>query len=364
MPYTVPYNDEMLELLRAIDQCPNDENSLVFGDEDLEDKTNDELRDLFSYIAETKKNISAICIKSQKLNRRSTHLARIFQKLPLHLRSLDLSDNHLWEMNPADLTNAVNAIPSRLTSINLSKNKLSRGKNGQLSLLIGALPQTIESLDLSDNGFGELRLAESLIAKIPRIPMNIRSLNLSANQLAELHTEVLINIFRNLPQTITSLDLRQNGFSNKSNAELDRIYGAIGTHVDVKKDYNLNEVLDKYLDKRRSYRLFHQAPVDYFCFNFFSLFKQTFSFTDKEEAVNALKRALTGEEVNLIPYIPTLENGTLGDALKRFITSGKADSLIDERKTTVSDFIHAYQLRLNASIRARESTQTAAGAAF
>ncbi|WED42366.1 hypothetical protein [Legionella cardiaca] len=74
------------------------------------------------------------------------------------------------------------------------------------------------------------------------------------------------------------------------------------------------------------------------------------SFQQKSDAVEALKRALTGEKVDLDKHLSTLRNGKLGQDLRAFIKSGQADELVGNKKVrTVREFVGALEAKMLAS---------------
>ncbi|MGC1183272.1 hypothetical protein [Legionella sp.] len=80
---------------------------------------------------------------------------------------------------------------------------------------------------------------------------------------------------------------------------------------------------------------------EYFYGSFLSIFQK--SFTQKKDAVNALKSALNGEKVDLSEHLSTLRNGNLGKELRVFIKSGRGKALVGKDVTTVSGFVQALQ---------------------
>lgn len=103
----------------------------------------------------------------------------------------------------------------------------------------------------------------------------------------------------------------------------------------------INKLLDDYLKNRRGVTDSSGETKQYFYNSFFFPFQK--SFTQKAEAVRVLKRALDGNDVDLSEHLSTLRNGKLGEDLRRFIKSGGANALVEERVDTVSDFVRALQ---------------------
>lgn len=67
------------------------------------------------------------------------------------------------------------------------------------------------------------------------------------------------------------------------------------------------------------------------------------SFTQKRDAVNDLISALKGENVDITQHLSTYRNGQLGDSLRAFIKSSRADEIVGQSVETVSDFIQKLQ---------------------
>ncbi len=83
------------------------------------------------------------------------------------------------------------------------------------------------------------------------------------------------------------------------------------------------------------------ATKEYFHGSFFSVFQK--SFTQKRDAVNVLKSALNGDNVDLSEHLSTLRNGKLGKELRAFVKSGMSNALVGKEVATVSDFVQALQ---------------------
>jgi hypothetical protein len=117
-------------------------------------------------------------------------------------------------------------------------------------------------------------------------------------------------------------------------------YKLAGNH-EKRKKYDINYLLDSYLEKRKTVVTASGTTKDYFYGNFFSIFQK--SYKQKEQAVSALKKALQGEEVDLGVYLSTLRNGTLGKELRAFIKLGLANVIVNKKVDTVSGFVQALQ---------------------
>jgi hypothetical protein len=116
--------------------------------------------------------------------------------------------------------------------------------------------------------------------------------------------------------------------------------------------YSIDDLLDSYLRERTAQRDTAGRTKEYFYGSFFSVFQK--SFTQKTNAVEALKRVLAGEPIDLSNHLSTLRNGNLGKELRAFIKSGKANGLVDKEVNTVSAFVEALQMRNIVETQAQE----------
>ncbi|MGC1181369.1 hypothetical protein, partial [Legionella sp.] len=117
-------------------------------------------------------------------------------------------------------------------------------------------------------------------------------------------------------------------------------YALAGNHEKQKK-YDINCLLDSYLKERTAVVDSSDRTKEYFHGSFFAVFQK--SFTQKRDAVTALKSALSGDNVDLSEHLSTLRNGTLGKELRAFVKSGMANALVGKEVNTVSDFVQALQ---------------------
>lgn len=112
--------------------------------------------------------------------------------------------------------------------------------------------------------------------------------------------------------------------------------------IERQKQYdNINCLLDSYLKGRTAMTDSSGETKEYFYGSLFSVLQK--SFTQKKNAVNALKSALEGHNVNLSEHLSTLRNGNLGNELRAFIKLGLGNALAGQEVTTVSDFVQALQ---------------------
>lgn len=124
---------------------------------------------------------------------------------------------------------------------------------------------------------------------------------------------------------------------------------ALANNLKKLKKYDVNYILDSYLEERTAVKNSFETTKEYFYGNFFSAFQK--SFTQKKDAVNALKSALQGNNVDLIEHLSTLRNGHLGNELRAFVKSGMGNTLVGNEVTTVSDFIQALQDKISQQVK-------------
>lgn len=113
-------------------------------------------------------------------------------------------------------------------------------------------------------------------------------------------------------------------------------YALVGNH-----EKQINYLLESYFEERVAVTDSSGRTKEYFYGSFFSVFQK--SFTQKREAVQALKSALQGKNVDLTDHLSTLRNGNLGKELRAFVKSGMGNTLVGKEVTTVSDFVQALQ---------------------
>ncbi|MFZ4077528.1 MAG: hypothetical protein ACOYKA_06040 [Legionellaceae bacterium] len=109
----------------------------------------------------------------------------------------------------------------------------------------------------------------------------------------------------------------------------------------------MHRILDTYLQDRQQWKK-GGAVVAYYYWGIFSCFFNSKSYTQKAQAVRALKSALDGDSTVVFTpdIISTLRNGKLGDMLRGFIKSGQANRIVSspdapKQVNTVRDFIQA-----------------------
>lgn len=112
-------------------------------------------------------------------------------------------------------------------------------------------------------------------------------------------------------------------------------------HHEKQKKYDINDLLDSYLEERTAVVDSSGSTKEYFYGSFFAVFQK--SFTQKRDAVAALKSALSGDNVDLSEHLSTLRNGHLGKELRAFVKSGMGNALVGKEVNTVSDFVQALQ---------------------
>ena len=112
---------------------------------------------------------------------------------------------------------------------------------------------------------------------------------------------------------------------------------------ETRKKYDINYLLDSYLNQRTAVVDSSGTTKEYFYGSFFSHFQK--SYTQKKDAVSALKKALNGEQIDLSGHLSTLRNGTLGKELREFIKLGMGNGIVGTEVNTVSSFVQALQVK-------------------
>ena len=108
----------------------------------------------------------------------------------------------------------------------------------------------------------------------------------------------------------------------------------------------IEEDLDIYIKKREGKKDSNGKTKEYLSPSFFG--DSGKSFTQKKEAVEALKKALKGEYVDLTSHLETLRDGELGSILRRRAQLSSSNILVGRRVTTVTEFITALQDKVDA----------------
>ena len=225
----------------------------------------------------------------------------------------------------------------------------------EIAQILAAIPGDVTTLDLRWNSL-HYKSGDELAQALAAIPGHVTTLYLSWNCLGNKSGAELAQAFEAIPAGVTTLDLSENQLGNKSGTELALAFAAIPAGVKVnygenelQKKYDIHYLLDSYLERRAAVTEKGRAAVtdssaktkEYFYGSFFSVFQK--SFTQKKEAVTALKSALSGDSVDLSKHLSTLRNGNLGKELRAFIKSGMGYALVGKEVNSVSDFVQALQ---------------------
>lgn len=130
-------------------------------------------------------------------------------------------------------------------------------------------------------------------------------------------------------------------------ASLGQIYNGYQIAHNYEKigEYQLRILLDKHINP-------HEYQINALCETKVVLQKGFFSHNQKScnqenKAVNALLLALNGERVDLIPHLPALQNGDLGEKLQGYVTHNRANALVGKDVQNVSEFICALQDKID-----------------
>jgi hypothetical protein len=132
-------------------------------------------------------------------------------------------------------------------------------------------------------------------------------------------------------------------------------YGQAGDRANVLK-YDLELVLELYRHERAAIKDASGATAEYLHSSLFSSFQN--SFTAESDAIDALKLALNGKEVDLNKYLPTLRAGGLGTVLRDFVKSDVSSSIVGKEVATVRDFVQALQEKNSNQAEASSSSKS------
>jgi hypothetical protein len=137
-----------------------------------------------------------------------------------------------------------------------------------------------------------------------------------------------------------------------TNAAIVNGYLASTKYKSAAKGFDVDKILTDYLENRK------KDPRQY-KYEWLPKFFQK-SLSDKETAVDLLKRALKGEAVDLSAQLHVLQNGDLGRELRAFVKNGRADYLEvngkplvgadGEKIRTVTDFVNALDAVVNPKL--------------
>lgn len=111
----------------------------------------------------------------------------------------------------------------------MSSNQLGEKNSQELIEIFKSIPNSVTSLILGRNSLGKRSNGE-LVAIFNELPKNLSSLDLRRNNLSDKNNSEWLEIFNILPKTLSSLDLSGN-FSKKSNEELMILLNALPNHV-------------------------------------------------------------------------------------------------------------------------------------
>ena len=116
---------------------------------------------------------------------------------------------------------------------------------------------------------------------------------------------------------------------------------------------SINGLLDSYLLRLKISPTLSLATLKKHPQRLFSFFTKH-SDNQEVQAITVLKQALRGEHVRVIEHLCIFRCGKLGQGLRDFIKSGMANTLVQEKVSTVTEFISAlnYKVWQTAPIQA------------
>lgn len=191
--------------------------------------------------------------------------------------------------------------------------------------------------------FGRLDLVKELL-KHKSIDVNPSTLSgLTPLSLAckEGHLEIVKEL---LKQESINVHLYRSGLNDDEKNKLNNhpeIIQEINKYINkpIKDRGNeLMEIVNEYLRSREHENLNYQ-------WGFFEPLQ--YSFADKKAAILALSYALDDKKTDLASHLGALRDGNLGQKLRTFIKSGRADLLVGYEVTTVSDLVIGLDQKVN-----------------
>lgn len=316
-----------------------------------------------------------------------SEIKAMLSKIPNNVQWLAMTG--LDKKTSQELAQILSSIPTSISSLNLTESNFGNQSVSYLKEVLAAIPLNISMLCLGENGLGSGKNSSELIEIFTAIPSHVKKVNLRNNNLDNINNDNLIRILAAIPYHVTSLDLSGN-FSNKKGEDLAKIFGAIPSHVktlrlgtdfyqktnkelvkvfsaipshikvdsdnpEILKKYNINFILDSYIEKRKEVKDFSGKTKEYFYGGFFSNFQK--SFNEKNEAIKALKSALNGNSVDLSSHLSTLRNGNLGRELRTFIKRGMGTALVGKEVNTVTEFVMALSEKNTALLQSKITSE-------
>jgi Ran GTPase-activating protein (RanGAP) involved in mRNA processing and transport len=160
--------------------------------------------DIITIFSSLPAHIRSLNLRGNFLGTKSAEdFSRIVSQLPTFLTELDLSDNQLGQKNPQDIQTIFKQLPLSITTLSAANNFTADNLLTFQAFLL-ALPSSVSTLDLSCN-FND-QSVEAIQSLLSLIPSSIVSLNLADN-FAHLAIDELIAVLSQLPPTIKILNL-------------------------------------------------------------------------------------------------------------------------------------------------------------
>ena len=105
------------------------------------------------------------------------------------------------------LVQAFHAMPNSITFLGLKRNELSQKSTDELRSIFFSIPMHVTTLDLSENCY-IYHIRDNFIQALPEIVASVSTLMLTY---IGGHTDALIRMIQAIPATVTSLHLIQDG---------------------------------------------------------------------------------------------------------------------------------------------------------
>ncbi|MGD9109130.1 MAG: hypothetical protein PVI75_08245 [Gammaproteobacteria bacterium] len=150
-----------------------------------------------------------------------------------NIKSLNLSGNYLGDISTSHLCKTFKALSTEITSFSLEGNHFYKKGSELVKIMKSLKEKNIKSLNLSDNDLGSLS-TDDLVKIFKNLPKNIKSLNLSNNKLGSLSTDDLVKIFQAIPKTVTIINLNYNKLFYRKISQINKILNTLN-HFSIEK---------------------------------------------------------------------------------------------------------------------------------
>lgn len=148
------------------------------------------------------------------------NVAHILESIPVTVTHLDLGNNALFNNRTSlQIELIMQAFPESLTTLGFSNNSLYKNSVKQLKTFFKELPPSLTHLDLRHNFLLEGKTAAELKQIFAMLPTSVTRIDLAGNGLDTLSPEELSAVLASLPKTISIIDLGDNHRSSQRSPE-------------------------------------------------------------------------------------------------------------------------------------------------